>query len=489
MILPKTLGPANYGRFEFILAAFTSIFMLLSLSLPSAFFNWISRKNSERSNNTAFSISLSWHLIILVAVGLFIVVASTLGIAGVIWPEIDNDIIWLGAILSFILFLQQLFVYFADATDSTRPLEISRMVMNIIRVLVLGSFLYFDLLSIHSFFLIQIVIAVLFIAAITKVLYNQKSFTSIKLFSRYLDSDEREFIQFSFNYVRPLVYLSIFGFFFKFFDRWFLQFVSGSAEQGFFSLASRLSFLALSITVAFTPILTHEFARAFEKNDKPLLYNLFQKIRIFLTYSSLLTCFISVLIPDIIGFFGDEYANAVLPLSIMVLFPIHQTLGQLSGAVMMANGETGLYSKISFVGTAFSFVLGYFLLAPANYLLPGMGLGATGLVIKLVLTQSIVNNVQLYFNSRTVGDSYFRWLRFQVIVIALGFSMALLATNSCRYVLNQIGIYDSSAFIVVTTIFYFSICTISIVTFNRYFGIPYFIMNYLIKIRTRLLFS
>ena len=45
-VVSRALGPADFGRFEFLTANFKLVLDTLALQLPIAYFNWISRKQA-----------------------------------------------------------------------------------------------------------------------------------------------------------------------------------------------------------------------------------------------------------------------------------------------------------------------------------------------------------------------------------------------------------------------------------------------------------
>jgi O-antigen/teichoic acid export membrane protein len=177
-----------------------------------------------------------------------------------------------------------------------------------------------------------------------------------------------------------------------------------------------------------TPLIMREFAFAYEERDMARLSVLFERIKIFIFIAAVAGCFMSVQSEAIVTLFaGDKYSEAIIPVAIMALYPIHQTFGQLSGALLVATGQTRLYATLATVMMIASAPLSYLLLASHNFLIPGLALGATGLAIKMVLIQFLGTNVQLYFNTKFLGASFRQWLVLQFKVIGILYLIALLA--------------------------------------------------------------
>jgi O-antigen/teichoic acid export membrane protein len=137
-------------------------------------------------------------------------------------------------------------------------------------------------------------------------------------------------------------------------------------------------------------------------------------------------------------FAGDKYSEAIIPVAIMALYPIHQTFGQLSGSLLIATGQTRLYANLAIAMMIASAPVSYILLASHEFLIPGLALGATGLAIKMVLIQFLGTNVQLYFNTRFLGASFRRWLVLQFKVIGIVYLIALLAYFASGYLSDTI---------------------------------------------------
>lgn len=100
---------------------------------------------------------------------------------------------------------------------------------------------------------------------------------------------------------------------------------------------------------------------------------------------------------------GDGYLAAVPVLAVMLLYPVHQSLGQITATLFYATSNTRLYTLTSVTTVAFSVVIGYFVLAPPEARIPGLGLGALGLAVQMVLVQLCSVNVVLYLASRVYG--------------------------------------------------------------------------------------
>jgi hypothetical protein len=91
---------------------------------------------------------------------------------------------------------------------------------------------------------------------------------------------------------------------------------------------------------------------------------------------------------------------------------------------MLAAGKTRFYSRVGIASMIISIPISYLLLAGGNgskiALLPaGLGLGATGLAIKMVGLQLIACNIFLFYNTRQLRVAYPPWVWFQILAVGL----------------------------------------------------------------------
>ena len=106
----------------------------------------------------------------------------------------------------------------------------------------------------------------------------------------------------------------------------------------------------------------------------------------------------------------------------MFLYPIHQSLGQIQGTYLMATSNTRTHAAIGMLSMLLSIPATYFVTAPRNALIPGLALGATGVVIKMVAVQLIAVSVQTIAIARMGAGRRDFGYQFGVLASLLGFS-------------------------------------------------------------------
>jgi O-antigen/teichoic acid export membrane protein len=172
-----------------------------------------------------------------------------------------------------------------------------------------------------------------------------------------------------------------------------MQFFSGSVEQGFYSLGFTIGAIIFMFSKSMTPLFTREFSIALHKNDTLKIRHLFEKL---LPQFFFITAFIALYIflnidQIVILFGGSDFRGGSASIAIMCLYPIHQTLGQLTGSIYYASERTKTYSKIGILGMLTGLVLSFLFLAPEK--LGAFDLAAYGLALKMVINQFLYGGV------------------------------------------------------------------------------------------------
>ena len=245
-----------------------------------------------------------------------------------------------------------------------------------------------------------------------------------------------------YKFCLPLAPYTIIGFVYSIGDKWMLQNWSGSIEQAYFGIGLRFSGIALLATTALLAIFWKEVAVLHKKGDFNLLEELFNKTTLGLyIFTSIIVALIlpwSSFIVEI--FLGDEYSDGILTITILLIYPVHQCIGQITGSFLYAIEYTKLQSLIGCIFMITSLLSCYILLSPNNLLLGGLKLGSVGLAINVVFMNIIFTNITLYYIYKKLN-----WRKkffFQLI-----FLIFVLLTSSTKFILD---IYFESLYIVLS---------------------------------------
>ena len=235
-------------------------------------------------------------------------------------------------------------------------------------------------------------------------------------------------------YSHPLFTYAVIGLVVGIFDRWLLQYFSGSVEQGFYGLSYQIGAVCFLFTSAMTPLITREFAIAYANKDIQQMAHLFRRyIPMLYGIAAFFSCFIAVHAQNVVFIFGgNKFQDAYMPVAIMAFYPIHQTYGQLSGSVFYATGQTRLYRNIGIIFMILGLPVTYLLIAPSDKM--GLNAGSTGLAIKMVALQFLGVNAQLYFNAKLLNLSFKKYLAHQLLCVIVLFFIAFVISRIITHI-------------------------------------------------------
>jgi len=412
-IVPRTIGPALYGNFSFLQDSFQGIIGIFDLNIGSTHFNYSSKYNNTKDATTLY---FYFCLALGIILALGIVIVNWVGFSGYFWPGQKIGYICAGATLAYLMYLSVGLTNLSDSKEATVGVERRRLVVTIIGFMVLLTLFFNRVLTLATFFSLRIFVFLL--AVIVFAAYLRKRNVFEFRFTKVNLNESKKVLKYLISYSHPLVTLSLIGFFFLYFDRWFLQVISGSIFQGYYSLAFSLSSVCILFTGAMVPIFSQMVARAHGENNKAYIQVIFQKSRMFYFLSAFLSIYFCFHTKEIIYLIGKtQYSGAKIPLMIMLFYPIHQTYGQLCGSMLMSLERTDLTRNLGIFSLVLGFIFSYFLIAPSSFFIPGMGLGAIGLSLKMVLSQFIIVNVSLFYVCKIIDEPFVKYLSFQFLVL------------------------------------------------------------------------
>lgn len=177
------------------------------------------------------------------------------------------------------------------------------------------------------------------------------------------------------------------------------------------------------------PLVFREYAVSLGKGDHPEFRRVLQRYSPMLySLSAYFGCFLAVESKSVIMIFGgNAYLQALLPVSLMCLYPIHQTLGQLNASVFFAAHRTDVYRNIGLGCSVAGLLISLLLLAPREY--GGLAMGANGLAIKMVAIQLISVNIQFFYIHKIWDVNFWRFIIHQIVIV----TMFLAAAYACSY--------------------------------------------------------
>ena len=427
-IVPRGLGLNAYGNFSYLTDFFTRLLGFLNFGTITAFYT----KLSKDQRNTY--IKVYWGFMI------FKIILSISIVSLVFLFDQDENLwidqtplhIWLGLCWGILYWYDQIISKVMDAFGLTVKAELALINKSIVGLLILLVMYFYNQFSLTTFFCYSFLIFLYTIFLWWRILNQNK----IKLFPKDLIGSEniKSLISEFTAYSNPLFIGGLFSLVVGFFDRWLLQFYSGSGEQGLYSLAYKISGICFLFTNAMSPLFTRELSIEHGKKSIRKMKKLFIRyVPIFFFISAALGIFFLLnaeILVKIIG--GKEFSGAVNAVALMSIYPIHQTYGQLNASVYFASERTVIYRNIGIFSNVLGLLLTIILLSPNSTF--GFGLGAIGLSFKMVIAQIIGANISLFYNSKYLKFSFFRMFIHQIFSITL----ILLSMQTAIFISNSI---------------------------------------------------
>jgi O-antigen/teichoic acid export membrane protein len=426
LIIARELAPEHYGEYAYLLVSFLSLKTLIDMGSSNAFYTFISKK--ER--NKQFFTRYSYWLLVQLTLPIIIIILIPNTVKLKIWVTSDYSLILFAFIASY---MQQtiwnFIVSLGEAYRRTKSVQKLNICLAVVHLSLIIIFAYFEMLTIKVIYLlisIEFSLSLLYVYLFwPKNLNIRKSTEENKSFKHFL----KEFWLFC----GPLIPLLLVSSIYIFVERWLLQKYGGSTQQAFFAVGMQLSAITLIATTTVLKILWKEVAEAYEHGEYQRVELIYNKVTKWLFV--LASAFSGYLIPWSNEFLnlllGENYANGGGIFSVLLLYPIHQTLGQITTSMFYAQEKTKIYTKISIFFVIVNLVLSYIVLAPSSNFIPGMELKGAGLAVKLVLMQMVTVNVVIYTLHRINGWKYN--LSHQVITllsaIFIGFFAKYLVTS------------------------------------------------------------
>lgn len=413
ILLARFFNVADYGRFAFLTATFMALKQLLDLGTSSAFFTFLSQKKKPVNFLIHF-----WIFFF----GKYALAAILIAY---IFPDVFFERIWHGETRAMVILAMcataMQFDFWPAAMQmpesQRRTLEIQSIYIGVLllQLALVLTFYGLDILTLELYF---ISMSVLWLGATAKAVSLYKFDIRISENIRLWD-EVRKYAA----YCLPVAPLLLVGFVCDFYDRWLLQSVAGSSEQAYFSISQQLSAAVLLVTSALIRVFWKEIAEALHLGNESFAKLLYIKTKKRLYFFGVLIAAGIIPWADVIvvTVFGKGYEAAYPVVVIMMLSSIHQTVGQVEGSFILASGKTRIGMWSSIVMPLIGIAVTYLLVSPDLIFGAGLGLGAIGLAVKVLLIQVLSVNLLGYILSREFNMT-FEWI-YQIKVMLLLFAI------------------------------------------------------------------
>ena len=451
MLLARWLGPEGYGRLTFLVASLLAVRGLVDMSTSQAFFTFLSQRPRSKKFVNIFLQWIVFQLTMSVVVTAFILSDSYIDS---IWQGEARSLIVLALIAVFMQHqVYQVALSMAEASRQTLRVQTLTLVITFSHLLIIIA------LWVWGQLLLPFIFGVLIFE------WTAASFVAANMYVTSSENDSEDSIQSVsrefWRYCKPLIPYAWIGFFYVFFDRWLLQLWAGSEEQAFYAVAAQISAVCLIATASILKIFWKEIAEAFERDDIALIQYLYTKTtRILYVLSAIL---IGAIVPwaeeVLVLILGAPYSQGAVTFAIMLLYPLHQGLGQLCGAVFYATEHNKIQTNIGYVFMVTSMIVTYLLLAPTTSAVPGLGLQSNGLAIKMLVMQFFQVTASAYIITRLFNVKFD--LLHQVIVL----SLVLVLSFMSKFAVSNVFSLSSVPEMIIATLCYLSSMIVILILF------------------------
>jgi len=442
IFLAKHLGPSNYGNFTFLIGSFLAIKPIFDLGTSSAFFTFISHK---KRGHLFYEIYIKWLVFQFCIVFLPILFISK-NMISYIWVGSEKFHVLLAFIYVFLQ--QQIWQSLIQIGESYRKTFLIQFANFLLAFFIFfGIFLLYsiNLLSIDTVFfltmllyLIAILLAYFFIQKVDNKDKNVNE-SSNQIFAEYI------------KFCKPLALLSFFSFVYDFSDRWLLQKYGGSIQQGYFQISNQFASISLIITASVLNIFWKEISNSFNENDFHRVKDLFLRVSRILYTSASVICGIFLPWSDFLisSTLGVDYKDSWVIFMILLLFPLHQSIGQLIGVMYFSLKETYKYSLISSIIMILTLPITYMVISTN-----GLNLGAFGLAIKTLVVSIISVNIHSWVISRICKFKIDWFFQFICIfcTLPIAFFTKFIFSHFVLTLLNQF-IFSSMLYLFLVSVF------------------------------------
>lgn len=423
-IVPRALGPAAYGDFSFVTSFFWQALAFLNLNSSTAFYSKLSQRPGDRG-----LVRFYFRVVAGLSAGLllFLVLARLVGAQRTLWPDLGFSALLGGALWAILNFVSSVLADMADAHGLTVQSEKVKVVAKVIGLLALLVLFKGGWLFLGSYFGYQLLFFALSATAFGVIVGRHRAALPPAP-TGPMAPYAREFAAFCF----PLVVFTLFSVLEQMGDRWLLHHYSGAQNQGYYALSVQASNLCGIFTAALIPLLFRDNAIAYHAGDFHRLRRvLTRSINVLFSLSAAFSAFLAAQSKIFVALLGGRaFEPALVPFFLMCFFPVHQTLGQLSANLFFASDRIASYRDTGLVTLLVGLPLSFWLLGPKTW--GALELGASGLAIKMVLTQVFGVNLQLFSHARFFELPFLPMLKTQGMVLVVYVGLAFGAAGLGR---------------------------------------------------------
>jgi O-antigen/teichoic acid export membrane protein len=362
LVVARAIGPVDYGNLVFLLGSFEAIRQGVNLGTSNAFYTFISQKDRGLRFVRAYWL---WQFL---QFGIVCVVVAT------ILPDRWFDKVWLGQDRTAAIFaccavcfqgqIWQTVVQIGESRRQTLIVQFLSLGVAIAHIIAVTVAALLGALNLKILFVMMMVEYVIAIAASSYLIPAVKDTSVTAPGNASHDRWLRAFVL----YCAPLVLYNLVSFLYEFSDKWLLQHYGGSVQQGLYGVSAQFSAACLLATTSMVRIFWKETAELHQNGDFQRLRELFQTTcRGLFAFGAVLGGMLCPWTDRIVSaIVGPGFHDAWLPLAIMFLYPVHQSLGQVTQTFFLSTGNTVAYVWSGLIFMLVSIPVTFAMLAPST---------------------------------------------------------------------------------------------------------------------------
>jgi O-antigen/teichoic acid export membrane protein len=414
-IVPRTLGPASYGNYSFLLSTAAALRGVLDNSTQQAFFTFSAQERASGPLTRLYARVLAVQALVVFGI---IGVAAAAGRTDWLWRGLPLDqILWV-TLLDWLTFLALSLQQLGDSKGLTVRLQVIGSAVAALTLIGLLGLWISGTLNFYTFAWMNLTGA-----ALTCTLLGYWLFVGNRPIFWSGHAAVRGYIVRWWGFARPLLLLQYYFPLATYLGVFLIQKWYGSQEQGYYALAVQWAAFAMIFTNAAVWIFWREIAHYSAQGDVAQTSRTYEQFcGLFYLLVLILACWLAAssgLLVRIVA--GERFVDARLVVAIMAFYPVAQTIGQLTMACLRATERTSSYARWSVLLSIPDLSLSYFLLAPPDAAVPGLHLGAVGMAVKTVAYGLLSAHVYDWVNCRHLKISFAGTLgRRLVALIAVG---------------------------------------------------------------------
>ena len=409
LILPRAFSIEDYGYYTYNLNIFVSVVSLANLSTSDAMVAKFSKRNDE-IGIVFFYLKYATFMALLLCIGITILYPTdimTKSFAGQTFV-----VVMMGFTTALINKLFTDVVSICDALAATRMATEFSVVMKVMMSLAVMVAFAFGRLNLILFYSIQISITVIVSLLLLFIIIKdqEKSYPKKKL-------SFKEYFKEYYVYCKPLVVAMAVSQVVILIMNWSLMRWSGASEQALFGAAWQLNTLVGYVFSPYAELLKREFAVLYDDLSS-LRIRFEQALKNTIWLTAFFSLFIGIeadwILPIV---YGDKYSAAYMVTLVIMLYTIHQSWGQIVGALMIGLEYSNVRAVYVVINQLLSLICVFVFQIP-NFIWPN-SLGSIGIGLNYFIVGLIMVNSGVVIMAKRLKMSSTRLLSIQMVPLFL----------------------------------------------------------------------